>query len=166
MIGTACLWTKRVRSGHVRARPCPNSSRRVKPPDTQNFRIGKTQHTNICVRNVNSRCSAIAPRTGIISVTKLSFAMKSARNTTLWKLATEHWSPHRPSFASKSHISENLDSVYHTWYTLGMPHHVRFICKTCKRPITGCLPSCPEPVHRTEEVESCAVCKQPKAEKE
>jgi hypothetical protein len=74
----------------------------------------------------------------------------------LWKLAVSHWSLTPQA---------DLDSVWHKWYTLGMPIHTRFICKWCRRQITGCNPNCPEK-HRVEEVECCAVCANNKKQKQ
>lgn len=37
-------------------------------------------------------------------------------------------------------------------------HHRFFLCATCKRPISGCLPSCLAPQHVVELVDNCAVC--------
>jgi hypothetical protein len=36
--------------------------------------------------------------------------------------------------------------------------HIRFICKWCKRPLTGCSKKCDGP-HKVEEVETCTFCK-------
>jgi hypothetical protein len=68
-----------------------------------------------------------------------------------WKLCMDLW-PVTPQ--------PDLDSVWQAWYACGMPLHIRFVCKTCKRQITGCSKKCEAPDHRTEEVESCAVCAQ------
>lgn len=61
----------------------------------------------------------------------------------------EHW-PLTPK--------ADLDSIWQAWYACGMPLHIRFVCKTCKRTITGCPKSCEAPEHRIEEVDSCAIC--------
>jgi hypothetical protein len=92
-----------------------------------------------------------------------------ADSMTRWRLSIEHWQTPTCGCVGFSGSADGwceLDAIWQTWYTCGMPLHIRFICKTCKRPITGCPPSCTEPTHRTEEVESCAVCKQTKPEKE
>lgn len=68
----------------------------------------------------------------------------------LWKLALGQW-PLTPQ--------TDLDSVWSAWYASGMLLHIRFICKTCHRQISGCGKNC-EGQHKTEEVESCAVCAQ------
>ena len=46
--------------------------------------------------------------------------------------------------------------------------HWRFVCRLCKRVISGCLRSCAVPIetHRVELVDCCAVCARTKKEDE
>lgn len=45
------------------------------------------------------------------------------------------------------------------------PQHVWFICRECRRLITGCREECPAE-HLVEEVDSCAVCASKRKEAE